>query len=312
MGPEEMEEDEERPPEVELTEEEKQAVFKKSPGGISDLTEAVVNKFFSKFSVPEKEEGFDELKYDWQNAAASKEYLRKWVSDRKRTAKIEDLQPGDWFKEKLGECLKTYAAWQAKHKEYAASPAKKAKDAERKKKEEAARKAEEAGEDIDEEAEDEVDIFLVEDVKDVGNGAPLFADFAMEDWALLQLRMELYYLQAAFRKDVDDPERSSIPDAHLAYYYNKYFKKTLNPKNFGKTTNSELCVLVKDTVIDDSEGMLCPVLEDEPCSFDIFVKLTEESRRERKRRLEAGDESQKLKVLQSACALPPMPKAAPG
>merc|ERR1712217_428457 len=183
-------------------------------------------------------------------------------------------------------------SWQSKHKEYGNSAAKKAKDAERKKKEEAARKADEAGEDIDEEAEDEVDIFLVEDVKDVGNGAPLFADFALEDWALLQLRMELYYLQSAFSKDVDDPERASIPDAHIAYYYNKYYKKTLNPKNFGKTTNSELCILVKDTAkIDEKELVLSSVLADEPDSFDMFVKLTEENRRERKRLIEAGDES---------------------
>merc|ERR1712032_1331914 len=115
--PGEMEEEDERPPEVELTEEEKHNVFKKSPSGTPDLAEAVVNKCFSKFSVPQKDEGFDELKYDWQNAADSKEYLKKWVSERKRTAKND-------------------------------------KDAERKKKEEAARKAEEAGEDIDEEAED--------------------------------------------------------------------------------------------------------------------------------------------------------------
>merc|ERR1712190_85500 len=271
------------------------------------------NKCFSKFSVPQKDEGFDELKYDWQNAAESKAYLQKWVSERKRTAKIEDLQPGEWFKEKLIEWLKTYASWQSKHKEYASSPAKKAKDAERKKERRSCEKAEEAGEDIDEEAEDEVDIFLVEDVKDVGTGAPLFADFAMEDWALLQLRMELYYLQAAFRKDVDDPERTSIPDAHIAFYYNKYFKKTLNPKNFGKATNSDLCVLVKDTVkIDEAELVLSSVLADEPDSFDMFVKLTEENRRERKRRIEAGDESQKLKVLQSACVLSQLSKAAPG
>lgn len=288
-------------------------MFKKSQGGVPDLTEAVVNKFFSKFSVPAKEEGFDTLKYDWQNASDSQEYLKKWFLERKRTAKIEDLLPGEWFKEKLGEWLKTYASWQTKHKQYGNSAAKKAKDAERKQKEEAARKAEEAGEDIDEEVDDEVDIFLVEDVSDVGNGVPLFADFAMEDWALLQLRMELYYLQSAFRKDVDDPERASIPDAHIAFYYNKYFKKTLNAKNFGKNTNSDLYALVKDTVkIHETESILCSALEDEPHSFDIFVKLAEEHRRERKRRLEAGDESQKLKVLPTACALPQVPKAVTG
>ena len=31
-----------------------------------------------------------------------------------------------------------------------------------------------------------------------------------------------------------------------AFYYNKYFRKTMTPKYFGVTTNSELCDLAKD------------------------------------------------------------------
>lgn len=62
----------------------------------------------------------------------------------------------------------------------------------------------------------------------------------------MQLRFELYTLQLAFRKDVDDPERIGIADAHLGFYYTKYFKKTLTPKHFGVATNIELTRLVKD------------------------------------------------------------------
>ena len=43
---------------------------------------------------------------------------------------------------------------------------------------------------------------------------------------------------------------------------------------------------------------------------DIFVKLTEESRRERKRRAEAGDETSQLKYTVPAVT-PPPPRAWP-
>merc|ERR1712151_938364 len=100
----------------------------------------------------------------------------------------------------------------------------------------------------------------------------------------------------AFAQDVNDAERASIHESNLTFYYQKYFRKSLNPKNFGLTTNTELCGLVKDAVkIEDKEQMLTSVLADEPESFDMFLKLTEENRRERRRRLEAGDESQKVK-----------------
>merc|ERR1712062_207213 len=53
---------------------------------------------------------------------------------------------------------------------------------------------------------------------------------------------------------------------------------------------------VKDTVvIRPSDMVLEAQLSEDMDSFDIFVKLTEESRRERQRRLDAGDETVKLK-----------------
>merc|ERR1712187_913173 len=101
-----------------------------------------------------------------------------------------------------------------------------------------------------------------------------------------------------------------IHESNLAFYFNKYYRKALNAKNFGVTTNAELCALVKDTVkIDDGEQVLASVIDTEPETFDIFVKLTEENRRERKRRVEAGDESQKLKFANTPIQQPTLPKA---
>merc|ERR1712151_76946 len=90
---EDIPEEDEPAPTVELTEAEKKEGLKKS-SGISDLTPNVLGSFFAKFSVPQKEEGFDDMRYEWSNAQDSNEYLRKWTSARKRTARIEELQPG--------------------------------------------------------------------------------------------------------------------------------------------------------------------------------------------------------------------------
>jgi len=267
----------------------------------------VLSQSFAHFTIPEKEEGFDDIRYEWQKEAASKDYLRKWVLDRKLTSRIEDLQPGQWFVDKLVEWTKTYSEWQAKQKEYKNSAAKKAKD--EKKEEE---KKEEGAGDNDEEKGDDLDIFSVEDVCDVGSGEPLFANFTFEDWALLQLRFEMYFLQLAFRKDVDDEERVGIHETHLAFYYNKYYRKQLTPKHFGMSTNHEICKLVKDTVsISETTNVLVSALAEDTESVDIFVKLTEENRRERQRRIDAGDETAKLKFSQMVMQQPQAPKAAP-
>merc|ERR1712217_814758 len=187
------------------------------------------------------------------------------------------------------------------------SPAKRAKDAAQKKKEEAKKKAEAEGTEVedDEDAEMEVDIFAVDNLDDMKDGEPLYAKFAHEDWALLQLRMELYFLQLAFRKDVDDDDRPGVHDQHLGFYYTKYFRKTLNIKHFNVANNKELCDLVKDTVtIDDEKKVLTSALSEETEAFDIFVKLTEECRRERQRRIDAGDETAKIKFSPLAVQQP--------
>merc|ERR1719151_396105 len=100
------------------------------------------------------------MRYEWQQAAKAREYLKNWVQERKRTSRIEDLQPGAWFEEKLKEWLKIFPEWQAKQKEYKNSAAKKAKDE---------KKRAELGDDADDKEEaDPLDIFSVEDINDIG------------------------------------------------------------------------------------------------------------------------------------------------
>jgi len=143
-----------------------------------------------------------------------------------------------------------------------------------------------------------VDINTVEDVCDISDGEPLFADFTFEDWAMLNIRFELLLLCHAFKKDVTDPERPGVHETHLGYYYNRYFRKPLNIKNFGVDSNTELVALVKESV-NVKDSILHPELtEEQLANADILVRVQEESRRDRVKRVEAGDESAKLKFLQ--------------
>ena len=45
-------------------------------------------------------------------------------------------------------------------------------------------------------------------------------------------------------KDVDDPDRIDIPEAHIAFYFSKYFKKSVNPQARNDLANSVALYLV--------------------------------------------------------------------
>merc|ERR1719379_1492496 len=129
---------------------------------------------FYKFSLPSKTEGFDEIKYEWDNESKAKAYLTEWQKEQKLTCRVEDLQPGEWFKTKSAEWAKVIKEWQAKQKSVA-KPAPKAKEAKE--------SEEKEGEEDDDMAPD-VDIFSVDNVEDIGDGVPLFKDFTFEDWVM--------------------------------------------------------------------------------------------------------------------------------
>ncbi|CAK0825322.1 unnamed protein product, partial [Prorocentrum cordatum] len=386
----EMEDEDLEPPKAELTEEEKRLKFR--PVGVPDLLPAVLGSNFGSFSIPTKDEEFDEIVFEWDNEQKATEYLRTWIKNKKRTMRVEDIQPSEQFFTKLNEWAKLNSEWQAKQKSWmvqraqiqepiqrekarkkaeremkkearakkkaleeeaaqkaaeeskageekeAEKPAdeeateskEEAKKEEKKdevpedKKEEAApdgekkdeaapeeKKAEEEDEASEEEAEEKeetpVDVDSVEDILDVREGEPLFANFQMEDWALLSLRFESNMLVKFFKRDVNDPERPGMHESHLPFYYQKYFRKVLNLKIFGVSTWAELFSLIKDTVTLDSESILVNTLTedtgDETAKFDTLVKLTETARRLREQKIEAGDETAKLKFSPLAAAM---------
>jgi len=141
---------------------------------------------------------------------------------------------------------------------------------------------------------EEADVFLIDNVFDVGGGEPLFAHFTVEDWALLSLRFELHLLVHAFRHDCRNPERRGIQPSELGAYYYRYFTKGLNVRNYGVESIEQLIGLIPDSAViceDIVESQLVDDLE----TNEVFVKLTEESRRERQRRLDEGDQSAVLR-----------------
>lgn len=156
---------------------------------------------------------------------------------------------------------------------------------------------------------EDLDVLGVEDITDVGNGEPLFANFVYEDWALLSIRYEFHLLLHAFKKDLDDPERPSFSEDHFEFYYQKYFRKPFVLKNFSVGKLVDLADLIKDTVtIGENRFLRVERADDTPIA--TFVKYTEEHRRERERRMDAGDETAQLKFIRPTPGPPPNTAAA--
>jgi len=217
--------------------------------------------------------------------------LKDWILKRKQTTKIEDIQPIPWFTEKNAEWQKAVAEWQKKQTEWKQVI------------EQLSEWKKEGKEDDSKPTEvnaEELDVFAVENVSDIGSGEPLFANFEYEDWCLLSLRSELHLLLHAFRRGVDDADRPSFPETHLQFYYQRYCKKILDIKHFGVPSLSSLIELVRDTATVDGPLSILKTSLPEDESFDKFVKLAEEHRRDRQRRLDAGDETAALKFSKPA------------
>eukprot|EP00929_Paragymnodinium_shiwhaense_P086773 TRINITY_DN4720_c0_g1_i1.p1 TRINITY_DN4720_c0_g1~~TRINITY_DN4720_c0_g1_i1.p1 ORF type:complete len:902 (-),score=255.78 TRINITY_DN4720_c0_g1_i1:100-2805(-) len=305
-----------------LTDEEKMRCCRKPQGkaSVPDLTPYVLNMSFPRFCFPATDESFDEISYDWDNRATSEGQLRDWKFERKLTTRIEDLQPGDWFRGKWQEWQKELLQWHAKHVE-SKDPAKKTATAKSAaapkaaalalppvpdKKEEEKKKSpmDELEEYMDKQ---DFDVFEIDDVCDVnGTGDPLFASFTFEDWALLGLRFELHLLAHSFKKDCTDHERRGIHMEHLQFYYTRYYKKSLQTKDYGCDNVEDLCKLVKDTIVVDRRlKHIDSQLGEDMESNGIFVKLTEEARRDRQCKVDSGDLSAAIKFPVRQQALPP-------
>ncbi|CAE8593639.1 unnamed protein product, partial [Polarella glacialis] len=295
--------DDEKPPTVELTAEEKTQAFRKFQS--SDLSPVALAFSFGAFILPEKVEGFDEVQYEWSPVAKCTEYLKDWKQNLKMITRVEDIQPGQWFSSQYQNWQSALQKWKAKHSEWKASALDRDNDAANKadgvKKEgEELLPVGRQHQDVNMTAsDDDLDVFGVVDVCDIGKGEPLCAHFTFEDWALLSLRFELHVLAHAFQKDVKDDDRAGMHVDNLTFYYTKYFKRTLNIRGFGVETVQEMLTLVKDSVILSSKSVIEAQLSTDLDNCDVFLKLTEDSRRDRSLLVDSGDASAELKFNQA-------------
>lgn len=142
-----------------------------------------------------------------------------------------------------------------------------------------------------------VDVFGLEDVCDIGAKMPLFRDFQNEDYALMSLRAEMHFLAHSFGKDVDDSDRTAMHLDHLVFYYQKYLSKNLNAQTYGVQTPLELLQLIRDTIyVQEKNHAIESLIPADLETHAVFIKLTEEARRQRFLALEMGDETAKLKI----------------
>jgi len=280
----------------------------KDSDGVADVAESLMNKFV-RFTLPSaKEEGFDEVKFPWRNEPEATNHLREWIVARKSTTVVHGLKPSKWFENQL-------KAWQTVRVEL-----RKRHAANSQRKQQALAVGDEW---VD--VASIIDLSIVEDVHDAdGHGTPLYANFKYEDWIILAWRWELHLLTTAFAHDVKDTDRPGIPEEHVGHYYNLYFKLKYDTMKLGCQTLEQALKLLKEPLeLVDKEGCKQRILrstESAEATIGDFVKRAEKYRRDRRRRIEAGDESAQMNIPKAAPAKPaegaqppstPAPKAMP-
>merc|ERR1712194_175429 len=102
--------------EVELTDAERSLIHRKTTS--PDILDGVVSKAFANFSLPSKEEGFDEVKFLWDGEESSAKILKDWVFAKKLMQRADDIKPGEWFKEQVGAWTKTLQEWRKRTNEW--------------------------------------------------------------------------------------------------------------------------------------------------------------------------------------------------
>lgn len=111
---------------------------------------------------------------------------------------------------------------------------------------------------------------------------------------MINLRFELHLLLHCFVADVDDPDRTAMFIDHLTHYYKNYNQSELRPAAYNCKDERELIALITDSVLYDAESKMLSEEHGMDTPHSIFAKLTEEDRRCRLARLEAGDETAKF------------------
>jgi len=221
--------------------------------------------------------------------------LQKWIVEQKVNLIIEDLEPGEWFKERQKAWKQLYQ--DMKSKKHTKEKAVKKEKTEVKKGKTEADDAGDEGKASEDKPEEVVDPLHAGGE----NGKPLYAAFLNEDWLLLSCRYQLHLLLHSFAEDsgAKDIQLEGMPVDHVAQYFSTYFNpRKFSPKSLGCTGLEQVVELMDDSVKIETKGkqmFLVPLL-DKDTEVIAFVKKVEECREDRVRRIEAGDESAMLRI----------------
>ena len=251
-----------------------------------DVSSRVVSLNFNKFSLPSADDAwFDQVTFLAGSETAAHAVFADWVEKRKLVEKISDLKPDlEWVKSKNQEWLDAKLDWRKKHRMFLDQ-----------------RKA------VGVNAMTDGPVYDVWSVEDVNGGAdtagvPLYAQFQIEDWTLINIRYELHLLLHVFKNDTG---RLGIHKSLIEHYYSLYYGRSLYCPQYGAKDVDSLLSLVADTVkLNPSSSCIEPAL-DLSISMGTFVRLTEEARRTRELRISSGDESARLKLTAPPQAAPP-------
>lgn len=245
---------------LELSAKEEKCFFRTK--AVLDLPQRVLSSTFISYTIPEVGEGFDEVKFVWSDRPACNKRLHDFRLEKKISERMDDLVPSEWFRQR-------YNSWVIE------------RESQRKKQLE----------------HSQAEWTVALDVYIEDTDMPCFQKFSAEDWALLNLRVELHLLIHGFAHDVADAERRHIATENLAFYYKKYLNREFSPKYFGCNSVEEIIELLKDTVV-LHEMCKCNVLvaaQPRDIGFDQLILKTEEARKNRKRSVDAGIASVALK-----------------
>eukprot|EP00427_Karlodinium_veneficum_P062582 CAMPEP_0169332704 /NCGR_PEP_ID=MMETSP1017-20121227/14865_1 /TAXON_ID=342587 /ORGANISM="Karlodinium micrum, Strain CCMP2283" /LENGTH=821 /DNA_ID=CAMNT_0009427871 /DNA_START=58 /DNA_END=2524 /DNA_ORIENTATION=+ len=249
-------------------------------GTLCDVSDKVVSQNYAKFSLPVEDEGFGKIDFQWLAREPAEAYLKQWVLEKKATTLIEDLVPGEWFTTKLKAWHTLRSEVQKIHMEFS-------------------KKRKETPE-VDAAANFDIKGVTIEDIHNVdAKGTPIYANFKYEDWILLAWRYELHLLVHAFAADANDSDRPGIPEDHLPNYYKIYYKTKLDPSKLGCDNLQKVFKILKLPALQlVDKGGKSKILSselDKETSLKDFIVDVETYRRNRLRRIDAGDESAQLK-----------------
>jgi hypothetical protein len=248
---------------------------------------------YSQFCLPTEADGFAAVQFEWAGKQGAEEHLKAWIKERKASTVIEDLKPGEWFTTKLQEWHKLREELKKRHTEYA-------------------KKKKESPDMLDIASAFDIKSAAVEDIHNIDSkDTPLYANFKWEDWILLTWRYQLHLLAHAFATDVADPDRPGIPEEQLPHYYNIYYKAKCDPTQIGCADFPKAFKLLKLAGLELKSKILSSSLDKEMPVKDFIVGI-EQYRRDRIRRIDAGDESAQLRFPKAGPPKGAPAKAQPG